>query len=57
MIELFAVSTLNCSQAFSMLHRLKEVIGLTMNQKVEIVNILKQSVSESCFDVQNFKLK
>lgn len=57
MIELFSVLTLTCSQVFSMIHRLKEVIGLTMSQKVEIVNILKQSVSESCSDVQNFKLK
>lgn len=55
MVELFLTTTITCSQAISVINRLKEVVGLTSDQKTEIVREIKQSVPLCPFSNSDLK--
>ena len=44
MVELFLTTTISCSDAISIANRLKNVIGLTQQQKTEIIQTVRQSI-------------
>lgn len=55
MVELFLTTTITCSQAISVINRLKEVVGLTPDQKTEIVKEIKQSIPLCPYSNLNLK--
>ena len=44
MVELFATTVISCSDAVKIISRLVNVIGLTQQQKIELIQTVKQSV-------------
>jgi hypothetical protein len=44
MIPVFLTTFISCSQAFTIINRLQVVMGLTYQQKMEIVNELRKVV-------------
>lgn len=44
MVELFAVTVLSCRDAVSIINRLSQVVGLTYQQKIEIIQTLKENI-------------
>lgn len=44
MVELFAATIISCSDAIRITNRLANVIGLTYHQKIELIQIISQSV-------------
>lgn len=44
MVALFLTTTISCSDVFSILNRVQKVIGLSIQQRTEIIQVLRQSV-------------
>lgn len=44
MVALFFATTISCSDAFSIIHRVSKVVGLSNQQRIEIIQVIKQSI-------------
>ena len=44
MVVLFATTIINCSDAISIINRLTKVVGLTTQQRIEIVQTIQKSI-------------
>lgn len=44
MVELIAVTIISCNDLMSILYRLSAVVGLSYQQKVEVIQVLKETV-------------
>ena len=44
MVELFAATIISCKDAIDIVHRLSKVVGLSHQQKIEIVKTLKEYI-------------
>lgn len=44
MVALFLTTTISCSDALGILNRISQVIGLTNQQKIEIIQVIRQSI-------------
>lgn len=44
MVELFAMTVISCSDAIRITNRLANVIGLTYQQKIELLQVISHSV-------------
>lgn len=44
MLELFAVTIISCSDAIRITNRLANVIGLTYQQKIELLQVISHSI-------------
>ena len=44
MVELFAVTVISCSEAFRIVNRIGNVIGLSYQQKIELIQVVSQHV-------------
>jgi hypothetical protein len=44
MVALFLATTISCSDAISIVNRLTKVVGLTSQQRIEIVQTIRQSI-------------
>lgn len=44
MVELFAATIISCSDAIRITNRLANVIGLTYQQKIELIQVISLSV-------------
>lgn len=44
MVELFAVTIISCSDAIRITNRLANVIGLSYQQKIELLEVISHSV-------------
>jgi len=53
MVSVFLTTFLNCSQVFAILTKLQSIMGLTHQQKIEIINELKKVVP-SCPIIINY---
>ena len=44
MVELFATTIISCSDAVRIINRLSNVIGLSYQQKIELIQVISQHV-------------
>lgn len=44
MIELFATTIISCSDAFKIVNRIVNVIGLSHQQKIEVIQVISQHI-------------
>ena len=44
MIELFATTIISCSDAFKIVNRIENVIGLSYKQKIEVIQVISQHI-------------
>ena len=44
MVELFATTIISCSEAFRIVNRIGNVIGLTYQQKIELIQVVNQHI-------------
>ena len=44
MVALFLTTTISCSDALNIIHRITNVVGLTQQQKTEIVQEVRKSI-------------
>ena len=44
MVALFLTTTISCSDALNIIHRITNVVGLTQLQKTEIVQEIRKSI-------------
>jgi hypothetical protein len=44
MVGLFATTIINCSDAVSIINRLTKVVGLTNQQRIEIIQTIQKSI-------------
>jgi hypothetical protein len=44
MVALFLTTTISCSDALTILNRISQVIGLSNQQKIEIIQVIRQSI-------------
>jgi hypothetical protein len=44
MVELFATTVISCSDAFRIVNRIGNVIGLSYQQKIEVIQVVSQHV-------------
>ena len=44
MVELFATTIINCSDAISIINRITKVVGLTNQQRIEIIQTIQKSI-------------
>lgn len=44
MVALFLATTISCSDAISIVNRLTKVVGLTSQQRIEIIQTIRQSI-------------
>lgn len=44
MVALFLTTTISCSDAFSIISRISGVVGLTNQQRIEILQVIRQSI-------------
>lgn len=44
MVALFLTTTISCSDALGILNRISQVIGLSNQQKIEIIQVIRQSI-------------
>ncbi len=44
MVALFLTTTISCSDALNIIHRITKVVGLTEPQKIEIVQEIRKSI-------------
>jgi hypothetical protein len=44
MVELLATTIISCSDAVRIANRLSNVIGLTYKQKIELIQVISQSI-------------
>ena len=51
MVALFLTTTVSCSNALSIVHRMTKAVGLTNQQRIEIIQVLKEHVPTCPFTV------
>lgn len=51
MVGLIFITTISCSDAFSIINRVSRVVGLTNQQKVEIIQVIREHVPICPFTV------
>ncbi len=44
MIELLATTVISCSDAFKIVNRIGNVIGLSYQQKIEVIQVISQHI-------------
>lgn len=44
MVALLLTTTISCTDALSILNRIQNVLGLSSQQKIEIIQLIRQSV-------------
>ena len=44
MVALFLTTTISCSDAFSIINRLTKVVGLTTQERIEIIQTVQKSI-------------
>lgn len=44
MVALLLTTTISCSDAISIINRLTKVVGLTSQQRIEIIQTIRQSI-------------
>ena len=44
MVELLATTIINCSDAFRIVNRIGNVIGLSYQQKIELIQVISQHI-------------
>jgi hypothetical protein len=44
MVDLFAATIISCSDAVKIVNRISNVIGLSYQQKIELIRVIKQSI-------------
>lgn len=44
MVELLATTIINCSDAFRIVNRIGNVIGLSYQQKIELIQVINQHI-------------
>jgi len=44
MVALFLMTTISCSDAISIINRLTKVVGLTSQQRIEIIQTIQKSI-------------
>ena len=44
MVALFLTTTISCSNAFAMVQRITKAVGLNNQQRIEIIQVLKEYV-------------
>ncbi len=44
MVALFLTTTISCSDAISIVSRITKVVGLTSQQRIEIIQTIRQSI-------------
>ena len=44
MVALLLTTTISCSDAFSIINRLTKVVGLTTQQRIEIIQTVQKSI-------------
>jgi hypothetical protein len=44
MVELLATTIISCSEAFRIVNRIGNVIGLSYHQKIEVIQVISQHV-------------
>lgn len=44
MVALLLTTTISCSDALSIINRVGKVVGLTNQQRIEIIQVIRQSV-------------
>lgn len=44
MVALFATTILSCSEAFRIVNRIGNVVGLSYQQKIEVVQVISQHI-------------
>jgi hypothetical protein len=44
MVALFLATTISCSDALSIINRITKVVGLTTQQRIEIIHTIRQSI-------------
>jgi len=44
MVELFATTIINCSDAYRIVNRIGNVIGLSYQQKIELIQVIAQHI-------------
>jgi hypothetical protein len=44
MVGLFATTIINCSDAISIINRITKVVGLTNQQRIEIIQTIQKSI-------------
>jgi hypothetical protein len=44
MVALLLATTISCSEAIALINRLMKTVGLTYQQKVEIIQTIKQTI-------------
>jgi hypothetical protein len=55
MVVLFSATIISCSQAIQLLNNLANVAGLTLKQKIEIVDEIKQLVPSCPIKIERDK--
>jgi hypothetical protein len=55
MVELFAATIISCRDAVSIINRLSNVVGLSYQQKVELVKTLKEYIPSCPVIVQIYE--
>ena len=51
MVALLLTTTISCSQAFAIISRVSKVVGLTPQQRIEVIQVLKDHVPTCPFTV------
>ena len=44
MVVLLATTIIHCSDALSIINRVTKVVGLTQQQRIEIIQVIRQSI-------------
>ena len=44
MVELLAITVISCSDAFRIVNRIGNVIGLSYQQKIEVIQVISQHI-------------
>lgn len=44
MVALLLTTTISCSQALAIIHRVTKVVGLTVQQRIEIIQVIRDHI-------------
>ena len=51
MVALLLTTTISCSQALAIIHRVTKVVGLSNQQRIEIIQVIKEHIPTCPFAV------
>ena len=51
MVALFLTTTISCSEAFSLVNRVGKAVGLTNQQRIEILQVIREHIPTCPFTV------